>query len=319
MSKSTGPRRGPTINRSDTFNNAVRSLERIKGTKAAVDRIAHFDYVRVLAGDSNVYPQQSLVTLRDWEFTTGSMGGVGWAENRNTQLTFMNCRFRKFDNLKILTPVAAPQTFTYIENCCADNTVGEIRFVHGGFEQNFMDGGFVVNGILGECGGGVFIDFDTLMDGSSSLAGGGQVAMRGGGTTQIGSCGFMDWGAAVSGQAALISSDGGVIVLSSTASFYGSQGWAWGTTAGALSLGADIQDGGRIRVKAAANITLAATQPGADFRLGGALTGFPFDPVSHAYGAPIATTWANLAANGLLEDIRHDAKIYVSSGTSFPA
>lgn len=279
--------------------------------------VGHFDYVRVTAGDSNVYPSQSLVTFHDWDFTTGSMGGVGWAENRNTQLTFMNCRFRHFDNLKILTPVASPTTFSYIENCCCDNTVGEIRFVQGGINQNYVDGGVFVNALLAE-GGGCAIDFDTLMDGSSSLGGGGTIAAIGGQSmVQILSAGIMDSGPGGSGQGAIVSRDGGIIVASPSFGFYGSQAWIWGVSAFLNSVGARIDDGGRMRVRVPANITV--TGDAGDFKMCGSSTSYPWDPVTRTHTAPVNNTWGNLAAKGMLEDPLHDVKLYVSSGVSLPA
>lgn len=279
----------------------------------------HLDYIRVISGDSGVYPNQVLVTFKDWDFTSGTSGGVSWVENRCAQLTFMNCRFRAFDNVKVLTPVASPQVFTYFENCCGDNTTGEIRFVQGGNPgYNLVDGGLYVNALLAEGGGGVWLDFDVLIDGSSSLGGGGTIGALGGGSqVQIASAGIMDSGPGGSGQGALVSRDGGVLIVTPTNSFYGSTGQVWGVSAFANSLGARIDDGGRMRVRTPANMTV--TGAAGDFKMCGSATAYPWDPATRTHLAAVNCTWANLAAKTILEDPLHDAKVYVSSGVSFPA
>lgn len=267
--------------------------------------VAHYDYVRILAGDSLVWPNQPRVTFVDWDFRTATQASA-WAENRNAQVTFQNCRFSQFDNIQIATPEAGPQSFTYFQNCCFDQTCGELRFVAGSWSQNFVDGGVYVNAIAGMIGSGATLDMDVLLDADAGIAG--SIIAYGASTMVIATAGVMD-----TKTDGVQAQDGGVVIVADS-QFYGTQGFVWGTSATANTVGAGIKDCGRMRVRTPGNCTI--TGAAGNIRLGDSLNGLPFAGV--AYGAAVPATWAALAANGSLANVVQDAQIHVSSAGVFP-
>lgn len=255
-----------------------------------------YDRVRILNGQAHNYPNAAFVCFHDFDFINNAGGGTAYAENGNAALVFNNCRFDNFDNVQIATPYAAIGSNTYIQNCCTTNLTGEIRFQQGGPNQNFIDAGIYCNAILADVGAGVTLDFDVLVDGSSSLAGAGVIAAFDNGVVVVCAAGVVD------GQETglFVSQDGGRLIFSPASSFYGNLGRGWGSTAHAGTFGVDCRDGGKMRVRTAAQLT--TTGSGGDLRVG-----------------TTTNSWAAFAGAGFLASAQFDASASVSTGRSRPA
>jgi hypothetical protein len=250
-----------------------------------------FDRIRVVGGQIHGYPNGTQVVFRDWDWINNGGGGTAYAENYNAILAFTNCRWDNFDNVQMVTPTAAIGSNTYVQNCCTTNHTGELRFQQGGPNQNFADGGLFGN-LFADAGAGVLIDFDLLVDGSGSVSTG-VLAASNNGILLIAAAGVMD-GKNTWGQ--VIAVDGGRIVVGPDF-FYGNTGRLWGSSPTATSYGVSLLDGGRLRVRTAAGLTVTSNGGAKDLRVG--LT---------------ASTWAAFAAAGFVDDSRYDAHAHVSTG-----
>lgn len=300
VSKSTGPggRRTGEWGIFDPLNGGTYTAP-LLGDPYQVLRASgslEYDRIRVLSGQAHAFPNAPFVCFHDWDFINHAGGATAYAENGNAILAFTNCRFDNFDNLQIATPYAAIGSTTYVQNCCTTNRTGEIRYQQGGPNQNFQDAGVYCNAILGDAGAGVTLDFDTLVDASNSLAGAGVIGAFNQGVVVICAAGVVD------GQDSglFVAQDDGRLIFSPATSFYGNLGRGWGSTLHAGTFGVDCRDGGKMRVRTPAQVTV--TGAGGDLRVGNT-----------------ASTWGAFAAAGFLDVPQYDAKAFTSTGRSRPA
>lgn len=280
------------------------------------------DYVRV-RGQALAMQGTGLafdfVRFKDYDFAvplSGAFDRISHFHREAVNVVYANCRFtdptpsqsrvfvftgRPFD-------MAAYSAFGY-QQCCIFTPTMLWRSMPA--NGDFIDGCLALGEIACDFGAQLAVTGETIIQGPG-LGGATRLFAHEDGTLLlIEDCGVFDWAnAGLQFRGGLIVERGATARLGDA--FYGLQG-LWGTSAAALTVGADITDRSKLVYESNQFFIKGAADPvGGGYRLAGRQVGAAYDITTGLNTENVATGWSNLGTTGKdnMHDWPHDAHIF---------